>query len=167
MSVVKWDFFSHSRNRIKERMLNLIRTILTKLKCSRGAVEMTSLVLMSWLVIMLMIAGVDIFLMGSRFITISNATQSALEMMKDQGGIDNDIEMWLMDELQERGVPIEDVRIVEATEQTIMRGGVVRLHVQSRYLLKCFRPLGMSSEQLTAVWDIEKTGVSRNFIRTI
>lgn len=154
-----------------ERMDGVMNKIIYKLKCTRGAVEMTSLVLMSWLVIMLMLAGVDIFLMASRFITVSNVTQSALEMMKDEGGLtkggDLSIEQWFIDELAERGVPAEDVRIVAATEPTVMRGDTLRLHVQARYLLRSFRPLGMSSEQLTATWNIEKTGISRRFIRTL
>ncbi len=147
----------------------MVKRCIKQIKGQAGAVEMTSLVLMSWLVIMLMTAGVDIFFMVNRFITVSNVTQSALEMMKDEGGFteggDYSIQQWFIEELKERGVPEGEVMILEATKPTVMRGDTLRLYVQARYILKSFRPLGMSREQLTMEWDINKTGISRKFIR--
>lgn len=148
-------------------MLKKLRDIYSN---QSGAVEMTSLVLMSWIVIMLLTAGVDIFFMVSRFITVSNVTQSAVEMMKDEGRFTDgplSIEAWLMHELDERGVPQNDVRIVEATREEALRGEPVHLHVRARYTLRSFRPLGMSEDRLTMTWDVRKTGISRKHIRTL
>ncbi len=140
------------------------------IKGQSGAVEITSLVLMSWLVIMLMTAGVDIFFMVNRFITVSNVTQSALDMMKDEGrftGGSLSIEEWFMHELEARRVPLDDVLVVEATRVEALRGEQVYLHVKARYTLQSFRPLGMSKEQLTIPWDIKKSGISRKFVRLL
>jgi len=140
------------------------------LAAQTGAVEMTSLVLMSWLVIMLMTAGADIFLMVSRFITVDNVAQSAIEMMKNEGRFTEgaqSIEEWFHLELAERGVPSEDIMIADATRTVTQRGEPLYLHVRTRYALQSFRPLGITAEQLTVPWDIRKSGISRKFIRDV
>ncbi|MBS4020861.1 MAG: DUF4320 family protein [Dethiobacter sp.] len=143
----------------------MIRKTVKRLKCDRGAVDMTALVLMSWLVIMLMVAGVDIFLMANRFIVLNNTAQKALEMMKEEGRLTNEIEDIFFAELEQQNITRDSARIVDASTETVLRGEPIHLHVQARYELKSFKPLGMSSEQLTMNWGVRKTGISRRFIR--
>ena len=83
---------------------------------------MTSFVIMSWVVIILMFAGIDIFMASSRFMDVNNAAQMALDMMKDEGRLTGEIEELFYKELALNGISKNDVKIVSATRTETSRG---------------------------------------------
>ncbi|MGI6657841.1 MAG: DUF4320 family protein [Dethiobacteraceae bacterium] len=148
-------------------MKKLKITLLNALKCNKGMSEMTSFVIMSWVVIILMFAGIDIFMASSRFMDVNNAAQMALDMMKDEGRLTGEIEELFYKELALNGISKNDVKIVSATRTETSRGEQLHFHVRTRYVITSFRPLGIDEKLTTLVWNIRKSGVSRLFKRRI
>lgn len=181
---------------MKERLRVRLKARLSKLlQCQKGLTNITSFVLISWIVILVATAGLDVFFMMMQFTRVNSTTQAALDMMKDEGYFSREgemaegasIEEWFTQELEGLQVGHEDngandVVILGYTndhidnpdDRRVNRGERLHLHVGTRYEIRSFQPLGLlsSGQDVDGVtfnvpWDVKKTGVSRVFVRTL
>jgi len=141
----------------------VLKKLLIKLKCSRGAADLVTLTFVSWLTIMLAVAGIDIFFMASRFMTVNNIAQKTLDAMKYEGYYSEAIHDGFNSLLELHGLKLgRDVFLGERTLEPKQRGEVVQLTVRAVYPLQGFRPIGYTFE---VPWVVRKTGVSYQFGR--
>lgn len=137
--------------------------IIKLVKCNKGATDLVTLTLVSWLVIMLMIAGIDIFFMASRFTTVNNITQATLDAMKHEGYYSENINEGFNNLLDLYDLKLgRDVYLGDRTTELAQRGETIHLTVRTVYPVKSFQPIGYSYE---VPWVVRKTGVSYRFER--
>ncbi len=156
----------HIPGPLNEGVIEIILRLLHILKDEKGLVEMTSFVLLSWIVIMMAVAILEIFLAGSTFVAVNNTAQHALEMMRIKGKLTPEIERSFFKELEQAGINTNNVRILSATKHIAHRGEPVHLHVEAKYTIRSFRPIGIK-DGFNLYWNINKTGISRMFVRDI
>ena len=146
-------------------MIEIILRLLHILKDEKGLVEMTSFVLLSWIVIMMAVAILEIF-WQAQLSSVNNTAQHALEMMRIKGRLTPEIERNFFKELEQARINTNNVRILSATKHIAHRGEPVHLHVEAKYTIRSFRPIGIK-DGFNLYWNINKTGISRMFVRDI
>ncbi len=144
-------------------MRGFIKIIIKILRCNKGVTDLVTLTFVSWLVIMLMVAGIDIFFMASKFMTVNNVTQAALDAMKHEGYYSEGIAEGFNNIIEKHGFEIErDVFIGDRTTEIAQRGETIHLTVKTIYPIRSFQPIGYSFD---VPWTVRKTGISYRFVR--